>query len=249
MNGGMNASASFLSQELDRGYLRQRLAAVRNLRPRGDVATATRLIQAQDTLGAELQPFVEAKYGPVTWTSTPYDKAPGAPGVTTPRIPAAVLVPLIEHRGGFTVLLTQRTADLKAHGGQIAFPGGRLEPEDADAQAGALRETEEEIGLARRHVEVLGRLDPYITVSGYEVTPVVGVVTPPFDLRPDPVEVADIFEVPLHFFLDPANHQRHSRVVGEGVRRAYYAMPYGERYIWGATAGMLVNLYEVLTAG
>lgn len=249
----MRTAAASLSQELDRAFLRARLAAVRNVRARGDVATATRLLDARLSDGGVLQPFEQAKYGPVTWTATPYDKAPGAPGVTTPRIPAAVLVPLIEHSTGYTVLLTQRTADLKSHAGQISFPGGRMEPDDADANAGALRETEEEIGLARHHVELLGHLDPYITVSGYEVTPVVGVVTPPFDLKPDPIEVADIFEVPLPFFLDPANHQRHSRVVGrenggEGITRAYYAMPYGDRYIWGATAGMLVNLYEVLTA-
>jgi 8-oxo-dGTP pyrophosphatase MutT (NUDIX family) len=227
---------------LDRAFLRARLAAVRKRSARGDVATATRLMEA-----GTLLPYEQAKYGPVTWTATPYDKAPGAPGVTTPKIPAAVLVPLVDHGSGFTVLLTQRTADLKSHAGQISFPGGRMEPDDADADANALRETEEEIGLAAAHVELIGHLDPYITVSGYEVTPVVGVVTPPFDLKPDPIEVADIFQVPLNFFLDPANHQRHSRTVAEGITRAYYAMPYGDRYIWGATAGMLVNLYEVLT--
>jgi 8-oxo-dGTP pyrophosphatase MutT (NUDIX family) len=237
----MTATAAQLSPILDRAFLRARLAAVRNRRPRGDVATATRLMA-----GGELLPYEQAKHGPVTWTKTPYDKAPGAPGVTTPKTPAAVLVPLVEHHTGFTVLLTQRTADLKSHAGQIAFPGGRMEPDDGTPDVNALRETEEEIGLARSHVELIGHLDPYITVSGYEVTPVVGVVTPPFDLKPDPIEVADIFEVPLSFFLDPANHQRHSRTVAEGITRAYYAMPYGDRYIWGATAGMLVNLYEVL---
>ena len=124
-----------------------------------------------------------------------------------------------------------------------------MEPEDRDAVAGALRETAEEIGLDASHVEILGRLDSYMTVTGYEVTPVVGAVTPPFELKADPKEVADIFEVPLAFFLDPANHQRHSRTINPGVVRAYYAIPYGDRYIWGATAGMLVNLYEVLTSG
>jgi 8-oxo-dGTP pyrophosphatase MutT (NUDIX family) len=233
---------------LDRAFLRARLAAVRKRGPRGDAATATRLMEAQKSDGAALQPFEQAKYGPVTWTTTPYDKVTGEPVVTaTPKIPAAVLVPLVDHGSGFTVLLTQRTADLKSHAGRISFPGGRMEPEDGTADINALRETEEEIGLARSYVEIIGHLDPYITVSGYEVTPVVGVVTPPFDLTPDPVEVADIFEVPLSFFLDPANHQRHSRTVAEGITRAYYAMPYGDRYIWGATAGMLVNLYEVLT--
>ncbi len=240
----MNAAAAMMPA-LDRAFLRARLAETRPRRPRGDVATATRLMQSG---AAELTPFEQGNYGPVTWSAIPYDKAPGAPGVVTPRVAAAVLVPLVEHDTGFTVLLTQRTADLKSHAGQIAFPGGRMEPSDVDAADGALRETEEEIGLARRHIEVLGHLDPYITVSGYEVTPVVGMVTPPFDLKPDPIEVADIFEVPLTFLLDPANHQRHSRTVGDNIARAYYAMPYGDRYIWGATAGMLVNLYEVLTA-
>jgi 8-oxo-dGTP pyrophosphatase MutT (NUDIX family) len=110
-----------------------------------------------------------------------------------------------------------------------------------------LREATEEIGLPGAQVDILGRLDPYLTVSGYEVMPIVGAVTPPLALQRDPTEVADIFEVPLAFFLDPANHQRHTRDAG-GVTRAYYAMPYGDRYIWGATAGMLINLYEVLTA-
>ena len=210
--------------------------------PRGDVATAQRLSQADD-----LKPFDSAKFRPVTFAAIPHDQAPGAPGVSPPHVPAAVLVPLVEHPQGFTVLLTQRTPDLKAHAGQISFPGGRIEPGDMSPELAALRETEEEIGLPSTHIEVLGRLDPYLTVSGYEVTPIVGAVTPPFALTPDPTEVADIFEVPLTFFLDGANHQRHSRVV-YGATRAYYAMPYGDRYIWGATAGMLLNLYEVLTA-
>jgi len=221
--------------ELTRAAIRDRLAVKSRGLPRGDVATANRLRG-----GGVLQSTESGRFGPLPSTAIPDD--------SVPRIPAAVLVPLVEHAHGFGVLLTQRTADLKAHAGQISFPGGRIEPGDADAIAGALRETEEEIGLARRHVEILGRLDSYLTVTGYEVTPIVGAVTPPFDLKPDPIEVADIFEVPLTFFLDPANHQRHSRVIGEGLTRAYYAMPYGERYVWGATAGMLLNLYEVLTA-
>jgi 8-oxo-dGTP pyrophosphatase MutT (NUDIX family) len=218
----------------DRAFLRARLAPPRISTARGDNATALRLSN-----DSQLQPYEAAKFGEMKLSGARRDGA-------LPRIPAAVLVPLVEHTDGFTVLLTQRTADLKSHAGQISFPGGRIEPEDADAIAGALRETEEEIGLARSHVEILGHLDPYITVTGYEVTPVVGAVTPPFDLKADPVEVADIFEVPLAFLLDPANHQRHSRMVGD-LQRAYYAMPYGDRYIWGATAGMLINLYEVLT--
>jgi len=228
--------------DLTRAAIRGRLQRRRAATPRGDVTTATHLLQAGD-----LRPFDESKFGPVTFMTIPYQQAPGAPGVSAIRIPAAVLVPLIEHPHGFTVLFTQRTPDLKSHAGQISFPGGRIEPGDADAEFGALRETTEEIGLPPSQVEVLGRLDPYITVSGYEVTPVVGAVTPPLHLKPDPTEVADVFEVPLAFFLDPANHQRHSRMAN-GVARAYYAMPYADRYIWGATAGMLLNLYEVLTA-
>jgi 8-oxo-dGTP pyrophosphatase MutT (NUDIX family) len=174
-----------------------------------------------------------------------------APPIVVPidqRIPAAVLVPLVTRADGFTVILTQRTSDLKAHAGQISFPGGRMEPSDANAESAALREACEEIGLPSSHVEILGRLDPYRTVTGFDVTPVVGAISPPLALKPDPTEVADIFEVPFAFFLDAANHQRHTRTVAGGVTRAYYAMPYGDRYIWGATAGMLLNLYEVLTA-
>ena len=162
-----------------------------------------------------------------------------------PLTPAAVLVPIVARPGGLTVLLTRRTDDLAHHPGQVSFPGGHIEPADDGPEAAALRETEEEIGLARRHVEVLGRLDPYVVRTGFEVTPVVALVQPPFELAVDPREVAEVFEVPLAFLLDPANHQRHSRVF-EGRQRRFHAMPYGEHYIWGATAGMLINLYEFL---
>jgi len=162
--------------------------------------------------------------------------------------PAAVLVPLVRREQGMTVLLTQRTDDMPSHAGQIAFPGGRQQAEDADAVATALRETEEEVGLARRFVEVIGPVDLYRTGTGYEITPIVGIVTPGFTMRADPREVADVFEVPLAHFLDERNHRIDSRV-WQGRERRYYAMPYGERYIWGATAGMLKNLQFVLTAG
>jgi 8-oxo-dGTP pyrophosphatase MutT (NUDIX family) len=162
--------------------------------------------------------------------------------------PAAVLVPLVRREPGITVLLTQRTEDMPSHAGQIAFPGGRKQQEDADAKATALRETEEEVGLSRTFVQVIGAVDPYRTGTGYEITPVVGIVTPGFTIHADPREVADVFEVPLSHFLDAQNH-RIDRRIFQGRERRFYAMPYGDRYIWGATAGMLKNLHFVLTNG
>jgi 8-oxo-dGTP pyrophosphatase MutT (NUDIX family) len=161
--------------------------------------------------------------------------------------PAAVLVPVVRREDGLTVLFTRRTPHLQDHAGQISFPGGRAEPEDASLEATALREAQEETGLPAERVELLGRLPEYVTVTGYRVTPVVGLISPSLDLRPDPFEVAEIFEVPLAFFLDPANHLRNS-LVQEGKHRRYYAMPYRHYYIWGATAGMLMNLYGLLSA-
>ena len=161
------------------------------------------------------------------------------------RIPAAVLVPLVEREGGLSVLLTRRTEHLHDHPGQIAFPGGRTEETDASPIMTALRETEEEIGLARKHVDVLGPLPRYHTGTGFQVTPVVALVNTPFDLKPDPFEVAEVFEVPFVFFLDPANHQRHSLEIRGGMRE-FWAMPFGDYFIWGATAGMLVSLYRFL---
>jgi 8-oxo-dGTP pyrophosphatase MutT (NUDIX family) len=170
------------------------------------------------------------------------------PGETPPSAalrPAAVLVPLIEHRDGMTVLLTQRTAHLSAHAGQIAFPGGRIEEHDENAIVAALRETEEEVGLPRERVEVIGQLDTYITGTGFEITPIVGLVVPPFRLTIDPNEVAETFEVPLAYILDPRNHNRTVRE-SAGRARTFYVLPYEGRNIWGATAGILVNLAEVL---
>ncbi|WP_035691096.1 CoA pyrophosphatase [Azospirillum halopraeferens] len=158
---------------------------------------------------------------------------------------AAVLIPLVDRPGGATVIFTQRTAHLSAHAGQISFPGGRREPEDRSPEDTALRETQEEIGLDRDLVEIVGRLDTYVTRTGFRVTPIVGCVRPPFAIVPDPTEVAEVFEVPLTVILDPTNPQRHSRMF-MGAQRFFYAFPYGERYIWGATAGMLVNLRDVL---
>jgi len=170
------------------------------------------------------------------------------PGWTPPSAalrPAAVLVPLIDRPEGMSVLLTLRTPHLSAHAGQIAFPGGRIEPGDADAMAAALRETEEEIGLSRDHVAVIGRLDTYVTGTGFEITPVVGIVAVPFPLALDPIEVAEAFEVPLDFILDPNNRRQMTRRQGERLR-TFFAFPFGDRNIWGATAGILVNLAEVL---
>ena len=161
--------------------------------------------------------------------------------------PAAVLVPLVSRGAGLTILLTQRTDHLYDHAGQISFPGGRCEAGDASPVATALRETFEEIGLPQSHVEVLGSLPEYTTVTGYRVTPVVGLVSSPPTLSLDAFEVAEAFEVPLAFFLDPGNHQRNT-LQYQGRTRHYYAMPYEQRYIWGATAGMLMNLYALLTA-
>jgi 8-oxo-dGTP pyrophosphatase MutT (NUDIX family) len=163
---------------------------------------------------------------------------------------AAVLLPLVMHDRP-TVLLTQRTAHLSTHSGQIAFPGGKLDDTDTDAVAAALRETHEEIGLAPPRVEVLGTLPEYITGTSFIVTPVVGLVQPGFVLQPNPHEVDDVFEVPLDFLMDPANHRRHG-FAWDGVMREWYSMPYQdathERFIWGATAGMLRNLYRFLSA-
>ncbi len=159
--------------------------------------------------------------------------------------PAAVLVPIVAHAPEPTVLFTLRTPHLAHHAGQISFPGGHVEADDARPEDAALRETEEEVGLARCHIRVIGRLDRYVTRTGFDVTPVVGLVTPPFAVAPDATEVADVFEVPLGFLLDPTNHLLDSRTF-EGTVRRFYAMRWQERYIWGATAGMLMNLYEFL---
>ena len=159
--------------------------------------------------------------------------------------PAAVLVPIIAHGDQLTVLFTQRTAHLNSHSGQISFPGGRMEPHDPTPEATALRETHEEIGLGNDAIEVIGRLNIRETGTGYRVVPIVGVVPPPLSLVPDENEVAEIFEVPLEFLTDPANHKFETRVRGN-VEHQFYAIPYGDYFIWGLTARILVNLSEVL---
>ncbi|KQQ45323.1 DNA mismatch repair protein MutT [Duganella sp. Leaf126] len=165
----------------------------------------------------------------------------------SPATAASVLIALVRRAEGLSLVLTQRNADLTDHPGQISFPGGRAEAYDASPVDTALREAEEEIGLDRTHVEVLGTLPDYYTGTGYRVTPVVALVTPPLSLQADPGEVEEIFEVPLAFLMDGLNHQRLSVELPSG-RRSFYAMPYGTYYIWGATAGMLRNLFHFLRA-
>jgi len=162
-------------------------------------------------------------------------------GVSATR-PASVLVPVIE-RSEATVLLTQRTADLASHAGQVAFPGGRIERSDASPEDAALREAREEVGLASALVEPIGYLDLYLTFSGFRILPTVARVRPDFALALNPSEVTEAFEVPLEFLMNPDNHQRKTRD-WKGIEREYYAMPFENRYIWGITAGILRNLYE-----
>jgi 8-oxo-dGTP pyrophosphatase MutT (NUDIX family) len=155
---------------------------------------------------------------------------------------AAVLVPVVDHPEP-SVLLTLRTSDLPSHGGQVAFPGGKIDATDASPLAAALREAQEEIGLDTELIEPIGYLDLYLTFTGFRILPVVARVIPNYELRVNAREVADAFEVPLAFVMDTANHARKSRD-WKGVTRHYYEMPFGERYIWGVTAGILRNLYE-----
>lgn len=167
--------------------------------------------------------------------------------LSRPLMDAAVLLPIILRDDGPTLLFTQRTAHLNAHAGQISFPGGRMETHDASPVDAALRETEEEVGLARRHIDVIGTLPEYHTGTGFRVTPVVGIVQPPFDMQADPYEVAEIFEVPLAFLMNGMHHQRRTAEFVTG-NRTFYVMPYERFFIWGATAGMLRNFFHFLRA-
>jgi 8-oxo-dGTP pyrophosphatase MutT (NUDIX family) len=194
---------------------------------------------ARDALRAE-PPEAPTLPGP-----SDYDLNPGLekdwPRKAVPR-PAAVLVPVVT-RERLTVLFTQRTDDLPSHAGQISFPGGKVEPGDIGPADTAQREAEEEIGLQRSFVEPIGFLDPYLTGTGFRIVPVVALVRPGFTLQLDASEVAAAFEVPLDFLMNAENHERHARTFG-GTERYYHAMPFEDRYIWGATAGILKNMHE-----
>ena len=158
---------------------------------------------------------------------------------------AAVLVPLIDHATGMSVLLTQRTENLPDHAGQIAFPGGRMDERDLSPEETALRETEEEVGIHRTQIQLIGRLTAHVTGTGYRVMPIIGMVDPPLTLSPEPSEVAHIFEVPLDFVLDPANYRLETHK-DDVTGRKHRAMPYGEHYLWGLTARVLFELANVL---
>ncbi len=177
-----------------------------------------------------------------------FDLDPDARAALMPGLmqrPAAVLCGLVERAGGLQVVLTRRAAHLNRHAGQIAFPGGKIDERDSSPLAAALREANEEVGLGADMVEIVGTLDPYLTSTGFRVTPFVGVIDPRWRPLPDPDEVEEVFEVPLDFLMDPANRVRHCHD-RQGARRHYYAMPWGEYYIWGATAGMLKGLSDRL---
>lgn len=208
-----------MTKPLNRKAIERRLATRRLIPDHPDLAVDLRRDRGDHSLNAGLEPLKPLK-------------------------PAAVLVPLIE-REVITVLFTRRTGHLAHHAGQISFPGGHIEPDDKSPRVTALRETEEEVGLGREHIAIVGHLDTYVTRTGFVVTPVVGVISPPLTLKPDPHEVAEIFEVPLDFLMDAANHQYCSAEF-DGQVRHFYAIPFESYYIWGATAGMLKNFYDIL---
>lgn len=177
-----------------------------------------------------------------------FDLNPHLKHESQPRLalkPAAVLVPIVEREQTLSVIFTRRADHLARHAGQVSFPGGRVNEGEANAIDAALRETEEEVGLSRSYVDVIGELDRYETGTGFSIHPIVGLVRTGFDLKIDPAEVAEVFEVPLDFLMNRQNHEQRTGS-WQGVERRYYAMNYGRHYIWGATAGILINLYETL---
>lgn len=169
------------------------------------------------------------------------------PGREGTPVEAAVLIPLVMRPEGVTVLLTQRTAHLNDHAGQISFPGGRIESTDANPVAAAIRETEEETGLMHQHIEVLGALPRYLTATGFAINPITALVKPDFDLNPDAFEVAEIFEVPLGFLMNPENFRLHRATLTDGTTRQFYSAPWNQYFIWGATAAMLLGLCQILS--
>jgi 8-oxo-dGTP pyrophosphatase MutT (NUDIX family) len=204
-------------------------------------ATASRPVPGRDAIAARL-----ASLPPLEELFTADDLEKQALASQQVLRPAAVLLLVVNHHEAPTVVFTQRTAHLADHAGQISFPGGRCDADDCTPERTALREAEEEVGIAAERIELLGRLPEYRTSTGFAVTPVVGWAEPPLDYRLDPHEVADVFEVPLAFLLDERNH-RYESAFFKGRMRHYWAMPYGERFIWGATAGMLVTFHRVMT--
>jgi 8-oxo-dGTP pyrophosphatase MutT (NUDIX family) len=193
-------------------------------------------------ISGRLDPLVET---PQTGLASDYDLAPDMPGQDDPPTLAAVLVALVERTGGYNVILTKRSNTLRRHKGQVALPGGRCDPGETPWTT-ALREAEEEIGLARGLVTLAGLSTPYRTGTGYLVTPVVGFVAPGFTLTPNPDEVAEIFETPFAFLMDPENHKEQEHTFADGQTRRFYAMTHEDRVIWGATAGILRELYRRL---
>jgi 8-oxo-dGTP pyrophosphatase MutT (NUDIX family) len=212
---------------------------------RSALSTAEIIARARERLSLELaadalDPDVAPKHGDHVLNQANMQ----AHSVATNARLAAVLVPLVARASEATVLMTTRSSELRQHSGQIAFPGGKVDDGETPCQA-ALREAQEEIGLDPKHIEPIGYLDPYLTGTGFRILPVVALVTPPFQLLVNAQEVHDTFEVPLAFLMQPDNHQRHSRE-WRGTTRHFYAMPWNERYIWGATAGIVRSLYEKL---
>jgi len=184
---------------------------------------------------------------PPDWQAEPpFEAQLRYPGREGPPVEAAVLIPLVMHKDGVRVMLTRRAAHLNDHAGQISFPGGRIESWDASPEAAALREAQEETGLPVDYVEVLACMPPYLTATGFSVTPVPGLVRSGYRLAPDAFEVAEVFEVPLAFLMNPANHRRHRARLPDGRERVYFSMPWKQYFIWGATAAMLRNLYHLL---
>lgn len=215
------------------------------------LTTPIESIAGEAAIGAErtAADWLRARFAaPPAWQPEHSEEQRQRAGLTA-LVDAAVLVPIVLRGPQPTLLFTQRTAHLSNHAGQVSFPGGRSEPDDGSPVATALRETEEEIGLDRRHVEIIGALPEYLTGTGYRVMPVVGLVAPPFSLTPDPREVDEIFEVPLLHLMNGAHHERRTVVLPDDAgRRIFYTMPYERHVIWGATAGMLRNLFHFLRA-